>query len=206
MSDSADDTSTLLSRLANRDEAALEVLFSRMRERLRRVVRFRLDPRLAGRIDEDDVLQEAWLAAVQRIDTFRTSDETEVFVWLRRIVGQTLVDLHRRHLGAKMRTAGDELRLGDRLPSASSATLSAMLVASLTSPSGAAIRAEANAKLVEAIDEMDPVDREIVTLRHFEEASNDEVAAILGLTRSTASYRYIRALGKLRGILERGDA
>lgn len=197
------DTEKLLARLAEGDESALEALFSRMRDKLRRMVHFRLDPRLAGRIDEDDVLQEAWLDAVQRIDSFRPDSETSVFVWLRRIVGQTMVDLHRRHLGAQMRAADQEIRLAQRGPSANSATMSALLVASLTSPSGAAMRAEANASLAEAIDAMDPTDREVVMLRHFEELGNDEVAAVLDLTRSTASYRYIRALAKLKQVLDR---
>ena len=200
MSDSSDDVTDLLERLAARDESALEALFDRMRERLRRMVRYRIDPRLRGRVDADDVLQEAWIAAVQRIDTFDTTDETAVFVWLRRIVGQSLVELHRKHLGAKMRSAGAEVRID--APAPDSMAMSAMLVASLTSPSGAAMRAESHERLVAAIDAMDPVDREIVMLRHFEELGNEEVAAVLGLTRSTASYRYVKALGKLRHVLD----
>ncbi len=197
-----DETTKWLARLEDGDEAALEWFFSAMRDKLRRMVHYRLDARLTGRVDEDDVLQEAWLDAVQRIESFRANDATEVFVWLRRIVGQTLVDLHRQHLGAKMRSANQEVRLSHLAPRANSATMSAMLVASLTSPSGAAMRAEANASLIDAIEGMDPVDREILVLRHFEELGNDEVAAVLELTRSTASYRYIKALAKLKAILD----
>ena len=196
MEPSAKEHPDLLTRLATGDEAALAALFRDHRDKLWRMVHYRLDRRLAGRVDEDDVLQEAWLDAVRRIGSFRTDDETSVLLWLRRIVGQSLIGLHRRHLGAKMRTAGAEL------PLASSTTMSAYLVASLTTPSRAAMRAESNAKLIEALEAMDPVDREIVVLRHFEELRNDEAAAVLGLPESTASYRYFRALGHLKRTLD----
>ncbi|MCA8944078.1 MAG: sigma-70 family RNA polymerase sigma factor [Planctomycetes bacterium] len=201
MSTESDDTTALLARLADGDEAALETLFSRMRDKLLRMVRYRIDPRLAGRIDPDDVLQEAWIAAVQRIESFHTEDETAVFLWLRKITVQVLVDLHRKHLGAQMRAADQEVRIHAPV-GPNSATMSALLVASLTSPSGAAMRAEQGAKLAAALDAMDPVDREIVMLRHFEELGNEEVAAVLDLTRSTASYRYIQALAKLKRALD----
>lgn len=203
MSTEADDTRQLLDRLANGEQDALETLFSRMRDRLRRMLRYRIDPRLTGRVDPDDVLQETWIAAVQRIDSFHTEDLTSVFIWLRKIALQVLIDLHRKHLGAQMRAADQEIRISG--PGPNSATMSAMLVASLTSPSGAAMRAEHNEQLAAALDSMDPVDREVVMLRHFEELSNDEVAAVLDLTRSTASYRYIQALAKLKRVLERGS-
>lgn len=184
--------------------ARLEAAFAEARPKLERMVRCRLVPPLAKRVDVDDVLQDAWLDAVARIDNFALEESeghVSDFVWMRRVVLQTLIDLQREHLDAEKRAAGREvnLRVG---PVGDSAGMSALLAASLTSPSGAAMRAENNARLIAAIDAMDSTDREIVVLRHFEELSNEEAAAIVNLPPSTASYRYIRALASLKSVLD----
>jgi RNA polymerase sigma-70 factor (ECF subfamily) len=72
----------------------------------------------------------------------------------------------------------------------------------MTSPSQAAIRHELQARLHAALDEMNPLDREILALRHFEELSNNEVARVLEITPEAASKRYLRALRRLREILD----
>src|SRR6478672_4342311 len=100
-----------LLRAVGRDERALAALFARHRDRLWRMVRVRLDRRLLGRVDPDDVLQEAYLDASRRIAHFRRDDAPSFFIWLRLIVGQTLVDIHRRHVGAQARDAGREVAL-----------------------------------------------------------------------------------------------
>ena len=48
---------------------------------------------------------------------------------------------------------------------------------------------------------MDPIDREVLVLRHFEELTNAEAARVLGLEKTAASNRYIRALKRLKEIL-----
>ncbi|MHC4513235.1 MAG: sigma-70 family RNA polymerase sigma factor [Planctomycetota bacterium] len=189
-------------RLTAGDKQALAALFSLHRESLRKMVQFRLDNRLRHRVDAEDILQEAFLAAEQRIHSYRDDSERSVFVWLRLIVGQTLVDVHRRHLGTKMRDANQEVSLRHNgSPMASSATLSGHLLGHLTSPSQAAMRAEMVVLLEEVLDNMDDLDKEVLVLRHFEELSNNEVAAILGIQKSAASNRYVRALQRLKGIL-----
>ncbi len=188
--------------LTTGDKQALATLFSLHRESLRTLVQFRLDNRLRHRVDAEDILQEAFLAAEQRIDSYRDDSERSVFVWLRLIVGQTLIDVHRRHLGTKMRDANQEVSLRHNgSPGASSATLSGHLLGHLTSPSQAAMRAEVAALLEGVLDNMDDLDREVLMLRHFEELSNNEVAEILGIKKSAASNRYVRALQRLKGIL-----
>jgi RNA polymerase sigma-70 factor (ECF subfamily) len=115
---------------------------------------------------------------------------------------QVLVDVHRRHLGAKVRDASLEVSLHrHRGPAATSVSMGAFLVADLTSPSHAAVRNEMLAELRAAFDSMDAVDREVLALRHFEELSNNDVAAILGLKKAAASNRYVRALQRLKGVL-----
>lgn len=185
------------------DEAAFAELFAEHRPRLERMVRFRLDPRLRGRVDADDVLQEAYLAAAQRLDAFRTSQPMSPLVWLRLIVGQTMIDIHRRHLGAQMRDAGREFSIQDRLASGTATSLSFCLLGRLSSPSQAALRAELSAMLAKALEEMNPTDREILALRHFEELTNKETAEVLGIEVKAASIRYVRALERLKSVLQK---
>jgi RNA polymerase sigma-70 factor (ECF subfamily) len=184
----------LLQRLVEGEDAVFGELFETQRERLRRMVQFRLDPRLAGRVDPEDVVQEVFLAAQQRLYAFREDPQSLPF-WLRLVCQQSLVDLHRRHLGAGMRDAARERVL------AQSQTLSGLLVGGLTSPSQAAMRDELRAQLQAALDSMDEIDREVLTLRHFEELSNKDVSQLLGIGENAASNRYIRALGRLKGLL-----
>ena len=125
------------------------------------------------------------------------------YVWLRALTGQRLIDLHRQHLGAKLRDAGQEVSLyRGALPQASSASLAQHLLAGLTSPTQAAVRAELQLKLQEALNGLDPVDREVVVLRHFEELNNVETAAVLGIEPSAASKRYLRAVRRLKAVLD----
>jgi RNA polymerase sigma-70 factor (ECF subfamily) len=176
------------------DDAVMGTLFERYRERLQRMVQFRLDPRLVGRIDAEDVLQESFLEAEKRLQAYR-DDHKPFLVWIRLITQQTMVDLHRKHLGAKMRSAGREIG-----PPASG-TLSGFFVAHVTSPSGAVMREEIRQKIEAALASMDDIDREVLLLRHFEELSNKEAAIVLGIQENAASNRYVRALGRLKGFL-----
>lgn len=181
------------------DDTALAGLFGCHRERILRMVQFRLDPRLLGRIDPEDVVQETYLEAGKRLSAFR-GDDKPFFLWLRLITQQTMVDLHRKHVGAKMRNAGREVHAPQ------SHALSGFFVGTFTSPSGAAMREEVRQKIEGALDSMDEIDREVLLLRHFEELSNKEAATVLGIQENAASNRYVRALGRLRGLLtELGD-
>ena len=199
MPDPPTDVETLESRLHACDEEALAALFSRHRERLWRIARFRLPDKLRGRVDPDDVLQDAYLSALQRLTHYAGGSS---FLWLRLIVNQTLVDLHRRHLGAQMRDAGREVAIhGVPHTEATSASMAITLVGSLTSPSQAAVRDETLDIVERAIEGMDPIDREVLALRHFEELTNSEVAGALGIQPKAASIRYIRALRRLKAIL-----
>ncbi len=202
MADESSELQNQLRRLAAGDRQALAELFARYRDRLRRMVKLRLDRRLQGRIDASDVLQEAYLDVAQRASEYAAHPTMPFFLWLRLLTGQRLLMVHRQHLGAKMRDVGQEVSLyRGALPQASSVSLAAQLLGRLTSPSLAAVRAETQLKLQEALNGMDPMDREVLTLRHFEELSNGETAALLGLQKAAASNRYIRALKRLKEVL-----
>jgi RNA polymerase sigma-70 factor (ECF subfamily) len=202
MSTDPSDIDDLLRRAQCGDRQAAAELFTRYRERLRQMVRLRLDRRLQGRLDPEDVLQEAYLDFARRLPEYLADPPGPFFLWLRALTGQRLVDLHRQHLGAKMRDAAQEVSLyRGALPQASSVSRAAQLLGRLTSASGAAIRAETQIRVQEALNSMDPLDREVLTLRHFEMLSNEETAQVLGIKKSAASNRYVRALKRLKDIL-----
>jgi RNA polymerase sigma-70 factor (ECF subfamily) len=202
MSGDANDTGELVRRAGGGDAQALAELFAHYCDRLRHMVRLRLDRRLQGRVDPSDVLQEAYLDVAQRAGAYFAEPRLPLFLWLRLVTGERLLIIHRRHLGAQMRDAGQEVSLHrGPFPQATSASLAAQLLGRLTSPTQAAIRAEIQVRLQEALNSMDPLDREVLVLRHFEELSNNETAAVLGIQKSAASNRYVRALKRLKEIL-----
>jgi RNA polymerase sigma-70 factor (ECF subfamily) len=192
----------LIRRAAAGDERAMTDLFERYRDRLRAMVRLRLNRRLQGRVDASDVIQDACLEASKRLPDYLDAPPLPFFLWLRHITGQKLLDAHRRHLGAQMRSASQEVSLyRGALPEADSASLAAQLLGKITTPSRAAVRAENQLLVQEALNGMDPIDREVLTLRHFEHLSNSECALVLGISEPAACNRYVRALERLRGIL-----
>jgi RNA polymerase sigma-70 factor (ECF subfamily) len=204
MSDPAqNDNQILLERALAGDESALATLFDGYRARLRPMIRLRLDRRLAGRVDSSDVLQEAYLDVRRLIAEYAREPAAMPFhLWLRLVTGQRLTDIHRHHLGTQMRSAGQEISLQrGPFPQADSVSLAAKLLGKLTSASRAAIRAEQKLRVQEALNSMDPIDREVLALRHFEHLSNDETALVLALTKAGASNRYVRALKRLKEIL-----
>jgi RNA polymerase sigma-70 factor, ECF subfamily len=195
-------TDELLYRAGGGDAAAVADLFARYEDRLRRMVRLRLDRRLQGRIDPSDVLQEAYLVLAKRLQEYAAHPTMPFFLWLRVLIGQKLIDIHRQHLGAKMRDAGQEVSLHrGALPQMSSVSLAAHLLGRLTAPSRAAARAETQLRVQEALNSMDPIDREVLTLRHFEMLTNEETAQVLGIKKSAASSRYLGALRRLKHCL-----
>jgi len=196
------DFDALMTRLRDGDRKALAELFTHHRPQLRRMVELRLHPGLGGRVNASDVLQEAYIDALQRFPHFFDKPDRSFYVWLRLVVNQSLVGVHRRHLGAKMRAAGAEISIDQQpLSGVMSGSLARELVARMDSPSTIARQAETLAQVEAAIEALDPMDREILTLRHFEELGNDEVAEILGLQKAAASNRYVRALQRLRDAL-----
>jgi RNA polymerase sigma-70 factor (ECF subfamily) len=197
------ETDRLLRRASQGDRPGWGALLQRHRARLRRMVTLRLDQRLQGRIDASDVIQEAYLEASTRLEDYLRRPTMPFFLWLRFLTQQKLLELHRHHLGAQMRDAGREVSLyRGSLPEASSAALAAQLLGQDTRPSEAAVRAERKIRLQEALNTLDPMDREVLALRHFEQLSTAEVAQVLGVTPAAASKRYLRALRRLKEILD----
>jgi RNA polymerase sigma-70 factor, ECF subfamily len=202
MEHASGDTTDLIERLRGGDRQALATLFGRYRDRLRRMVELRIDARVRARLDASDVLHEAFLDVSRDLDAYLADPKLPPLLWLRLHVGRRLTTLHRQHLGTKMRDAGMEISLyRDALPEASSAALASMLLGKHTSPTQAALRAERLLRVQEALNTLDPIDREILALRHFEQLSRSETAGALGISPEAGAKRYFRALKRLKNVL-----
>jgi RNA polymerase sigma-70 factor (ECF subfamily) len=157
---------------------------------------------MQGRVDPSDVLQEAQLEAWRHLADYLRQPGLPFFLWLRGIAQNKLRELHRHHLGTQMRDAGREVSIyRGTLPEATSAALAAQLMGHGTQPSQAALRAEVKVRLQEALNQMDPLDREVLALRHFEQLSPREAAEVLQIKEKAAGMRYVRALRRLKDIL-----
>jgi RNA polymerase sigma-70 factor (ECF subfamily) len=199
-----DATSRLIEGAVRGEEVSRGPLLERHRDRLRRMVALRLDPRLRGRVDPSDVIQEAFLEAVARLPEYARGPTMPFFLWLRLIAGQRLRIVHRRHLGVRARDAGREVPLGGgAFPEASSDALAARLADGGPGPSEIARRAEREERLRSAIEGLDPADREVLALRHFEQLTNAEAARVLGVSEAAAGQRHFRAVRRLKEALSR---
>ncbi len=196
------ETRQLLSRAATGDAQALGDLFGRHSERLRRMVQMRLDRRLQGRLDPSDVVQDAYLEFARALPGYLRNPTIPFFVWLRCLTGRRLQALHRRHLGCQMRAVNREISLvAGTLPLAASDSVAEQLLGCLTTPSQVAMRAELQRRIEQALDSLEPLDREVLALRHYEQLSNAEAAVVLDVSVAAASNRYVRALKRLRQVL-----
>jgi RNA polymerase sigma-70 factor (ECF subfamily) len=201
-----DSTVDLVRRAAAGETRGWSNLIGRYRNQLQRMVAVRLDRRIQCRLNASDVVQEVCLEAVDHLAGYVRDPRMPFRAWLRGITTNKLLELHRNHLGAQKRNAAREVRMeGRQGSSASSAGSAELLPAKHTGPSEAAIRAELKGCLDNALDKLEPVDREILELRHFEQLSNVEASARLNIDQAAASKRYVRALERLKKMLGSGD-
>ncbi len=195
-------TRELLPLAAQGDPEAMGELLALHRERLSRMVRLRMDPRLRRRLDASDVMQEVSLEAAGRLADYWKDPPAPFFLWLRFLTAQRLAGLRRFHLGAKARDARREVAFpGSGAPGSTTEGMALEISAGLTSPGTAAERCERESLVRTTLEKMDPLDREVLSLRHFESLTNAEAAAELGISSEAASRRYYRALRRLRGLL-----
>jgi RNA polymerase sigma-70 factor, ECF subfamily len=197
-----DDLTSLLQKAAAGEEPAIRELFALHRDRLKRMVHLRLSRRLQGRVDDSDVVQEALSDCSCRLPEYLADPKLPFYLWLRHMTGLKLSEVHRRHLGTQLRDADREVTLHrGGLPEADSVSLAAHLLGQLTTPSQAAIKAETRLIVQEALNSMDPIDREVLALKHFEQLSMSEMAEVLGMSKAGAGSRYLRALKRLKEVL-----
>jgi RNA polymerase sigma-70 factor (ECF subfamily) len=197
------DIEQLLARARSGEEAAQEALLVQHRERLRRMVAVRLDPRISARVDPSDVVQEALAVAAELLPEYLREQPIPFYPWLRRLAWERLVKLHRQHIGTKKRSVAREVM--PELPDDSVDALALLVVGDNSSPSKHAVRKELQNQVRVALNELSERDREVLILRYLEQLTAAEIAAVLGSTPGAIKVRHLRALERLRHLLAEGD-
>jgi RNA polymerase sigma-70 factor (ECF subfamily) len=194
----------LLEQVRGGDRQAIGALLEGQRVRLKRMLALRIDGRLRGRVEAADIIQDAFLEAATRLEEYLRDPRMPFYLWIRFLAVQRLHAVYREHLGAQKRDIRREVAIDNGFGSAAtSEALAARLLGKLSSPSQSMARAELRAQLRATLEAMDPADREVIALRHFEQLGNAETAQILGIDESAASKRYLRAMVRLRELLAR---
>ena len=194
-----EETDRLLTSAARGNTKDLERLLGLHTGRLTRMIALRIDSRLSRRIDVEDVIQEVHLQAAQHLSAYLRTPDVPFYLWLRGVTANVLLELHRRHLGTKMRDARREVSISrGQVPEASSQVLAWDLADSSTSPSNAAMKAERQSQLQQVVDRLPVSDKEVLSLRHFEQLTPSETAQVLQISEKAAGMRYVRALKRLR--------
>jgi RNA polymerase sigma-70 factor (ECF subfamily) len=198
----AGETRALLERVGREDLDAAERLWERHREPLRRMIGARLGQDLGRRVDASDVVQDVLIKASLRLRDYLRDPSLPFHVWLRQLAHDQLIDQHRRHRLAARRSVERERPIAAcAFADRSSVELAAMLRDPGPTPAAAALRRELESRFRAALQRLEPADREVVMLRHFDGLSNGEVARTLGLSDAAAGMRYLRALRRLRALL-----
>jgi RNA polymerase sigma-70 factor (ECF subfamily) len=198
----ASETQALLRRVAEDDAGAAERLWQTYREPLRRMIDLRLDHALGRRVDASDVVQDVLIEASRRLGDYLRNPALPFDLWLRQLARDRMIDEHRRHRVAARRSLDRERPLAPAFPDRSSLDLAAQLCDPELTPAAAALRGELQRRFQAALGLLDDDDREIILLRHFEQLSNGEVARALGLSEAAAGMRHLRALRRLRPLLD----
>jgi RNA polymerase sigma-70 factor (ECF subfamily) len=199
--DNSSETNRLLHAAAEGRADGWDALLGKHRARLRRMVSLRLDRRMRGAVDPSDIVRQACADAAAHRAEYLQAPAESFFLWLRRLAGSRLNDLQRLRLGEPP-TAGRDLSLRrGPPPAATSFAIAAQLLGQAAQPNQAEIRAQRLGRLEDALNAMDPVEREVLALRHFEQLTNAETAAVLELPEGDASRLYIRSLKRLKEIL-----
>lgn len=197
-----DQTLTLLAEIRDGAPDAVNALIDRHREAVKRLVHMRMDQAIAQRVDASDVVQDVMFEASRRLDDYIGDPVMPFHLWLRQLAKDRIIDMHRRHRAAQKRSVDREqpvASLGNDNKSA--ADLAQLLRDAELTPAAASVRRELEQRFVEAINQLDGADREIIMMRHFEHLTSAEAASALDLTPAAAGMRYLRALKRLREVI-----
>jgi RNA polymerase sigma-70 factor, ECF subfamily len=200
---SSDDTIELLAQVREGREHAIDDLLERHRNSLRRMIQLRLDQRIQNRVDVSDVVQDVLVEANRRLSNYLENPVMGFQVWLRQIAKDRIIDAHRRHRASAKRSVDREQSMvAQGGQDHSTLELVNRLCDPGLTPAAMATQNEIAAQVELAVRELKGLDREIILMRHYEQMSNLEAADSLGLTEPAASMRYLRALRRLRTILD----
>lgn len=198
-------TEQLIVQAKGGDASAVNQLMDRHRNSLRQLVRMRLDHKIQKRIDVSDVVQDVLVEANRRLQRYLQEPAMPFHLWLRQIAKDRIIDAHRRHrVSAKRSVDREQQMVAPRGYDQSSIQLASLLGDSRLTPAAAALQKEMARKVEQSISELDEKDCEIIVMRHYEHLSNQDIGQILGLTEPAASMRYLRAIRRLKVILQDG--
>lgn len=197
------DTEELLDAVSRGDTTARSRLLERHRPKLRRMVAIRLDRRLTARVDPSDVVQESLVEAAARLSEYVRDRPLPFYPWLRRIATDRLADVGRRHLHAGRRSVEREEPPG--LPGESVVELVDRLLAPHSGPSARLRRAERRDRVRLALESLPERDRDVLVLRYLEDLSTADAAAVLGIGEGAVKMRLVRALQRLRDVLDEDE-
>jgi RNA polymerase sigma-70 factor (ECF subfamily) len=203
------DTDMLVDRARSGDLSSVAVLMQRHRQRLKKMIDARMDPRLRARVDPSDVIQEALTTAALQLSEYLETEPIPFYPWLRRITWQKLVHAHEMHLDAAKRSVRRERQgfwgLSGRSTSQLLDSLDG-LPGNTSTPSAAADREESRRRLTEALASLAEIDREVLVQRYVEQMSMKEIGVGLELSEAAVQMRHMRALQKLHKLLTRDIA
>lgn len=203
----AENTAELLKNVKDGDSQAVERLLARHRDSLHRMIQMRLDQRIKQRIDVSDVVQDVLIEANRRLRDYLEHPVMAFHLWIRQIAKDRLIDAHRRHRVSAKRSIDREQGMGVHgAIDQSSFELVGQLIDPQMTPAAAANQRELAAHVEAAIARLGDTDREIILMRHYEQLNNSEIASTLGLSEPAASMRYLRAIRRLRELLDKDAA
>lgn len=197
-----DKTQQLIEKARSGDPEARDRLLMRHRDALRRMIEMRLDRKIQRRVDASDIVQEVLVDANRRLTDYLADPKMPFHLWLRHMAKDRIIDAHRRHRVSSKRSVDREenLTIGFNMDQ-SSVDLAAQICDTEATPAAAATMEELQRRFQAAIETMEPADREVIIMRHFEQLTNQDVAAALDLSAAAASMRYLRAIRRLRTLL-----
>ena len=196
------ETGELLQLAKLGQKQAVEQLLEQHRAGVRAMIKGRLDPALARRVDASDIVQEVMWEASRRLSEYLKRPPMPFGLWLRHLARDRVIDAHRRHRVAQRRSLDREQSLtAPQFADHSSLDLAQQLRAGDLTPAAAAMRHELERRFLDALEQVGEDDREILLMRHFEQLTNEQTAQLLNLSPAAAGMRHLRALRRLRIVL-----
>lgn len=175
------------------NEPTIEAQLEQYRNDLRRIVRSRLDSRLAGRFDASDIIQNVLVSATKELDHWKRDSQKSVFACLYQLTRTAIARVHRDHLVREKRAVNRE-----QVNDTSAVCLAERLMGRETTPSQQALRNEMRTKVREALGLLPEADGEILLMRVVEGIPARIVGEIFGISADAVNMRQLRALQRIR--------
>lgn len=197
-----DKTNVLIQSAREGDADAVNQLLDRHRAAIHRLVEMRLDRKVQQRVDVSDVVQDVLFDASGRLDQYLRDPGMAFHLWLRQIAWDRIIDTYRRHRVSAKRSMDREQPIRTSGVNESTMDLAIQLSDPGLGPAAVATQHELARRVEAAIEKLEDADREVILMRHFEHLTNLEISEVLGLQPPAASMRYLRAVRRLRAVLE----